>query len=555
MTSSKARFRKQIQCRWITGYLRMIEKGTVVACKEQHALAAYVRNVFATEKLVIDTERLNKYATYQKYFPFELFEWEKFLFALFMCVFREDGTPRWPTLFALLGRGSGKNGFLSFVAFCATTETNSIPRYNVDICATSDEQAKTSFMEIHDDVLEDPQQTSKMRKNFSWNLDCIKNLKTGSEIKHRTDNPSSKDGLRSGMVAFDEVHAYQNWKNINVFTTGLGKKPHPRRLYITSDGNVNDGPLDKLKARAAKILFDGAPDNGFLPFVCKLDCEEDVHDEANWPKANPSLPYLPNLLAEIRVEYQEYIEDPVNCSEFMTKRMNIRIGKRDIEVTSWDNLILASRELPDLAGMPCVMGIDASLNTDFTSASLVFRVDGEFYSMNHSWLCAQSPHRAAIKPPLEQWERDGLISLVDDVEVPPEVVIDWMLARMELYDIKAVALDSYRFSIFKPELAAIGFTVKGKTVTLLRPSHIMQAQPKVTSTFARHHIAWGEDPAMRWFTNNTKLVPAANDNYLFGKIDPKARKTDGFMALVAAMCIEDMIPECGSFEALEPIYL
>ena len=51
---------------------------------------------------------------------------------------------------------------------------------------------------------------------------------------------------------------------------------------------------------------------------------------------------------------------------------------------------------------------------------------------------------------------------------------------------------------------------------------------------------------MRWFTNNAKKMPASakakqmtgqdeNGNYQYGKIEPKTRKTDGFMAFVAAM--------------------
>ena len=48
---------------------------------------------------------------------------------------------------------------------------------------------------------------------------------------------------------------------------------------------------------------------------------------------------------------------------------------------------------------------------------------------------------------------------------------------------------------------------------------------------------------MRWFTNNTKLVPFLNGNYKYEKIEPRSRKTDGFMALVAAFCIRDQIPE------------
>ena len=41
---------------------------------------------------------------------------------------------------------------------------------------------------------------------------------------------------------------------------------------------------------------------------------------------------------------------------------------------------------------------------------------------------------------------------------------------------------------------------------------------------------------MRWYTNNTCIKPEAHDNFSFGKIEPKSRKTDGFKAFIAAMC-------------------
>jgi phage terminase large subunit-like protein len=50
-----------------------------------------------------------------------------------------------------------------------------------------------------------------------------------------------------------------------VFITGLGKKPHPRRLYATTNGDVRDGPLDDLLRQAEQILNSDIGDNGLLP--------------------------------------------------------------------------------------------------------------------------------------------------------------------------------------------------------------------------------------------------------------------------------------------------
>lgn len=68
--------------------------------------------------------------------------------------------------------------------------------------------------------------------------------------------------MRSGKVIFNEVHQYENYDNIKVFTTGQGKVAQPRRGYFTSNGDISDGPLDDYLARGRRILFEGEADNG-----------------------------------------------------------------------------------------------------------------------------------------------------------------------------------------------------------------------------------------------------------------------------------------------------
>lgn len=209
-------------CEELQEYIDIVEGGKVKTCQWQKKLVQHIKRCFETEALTIDSEKIAAYMSYQKYFPFDLFAWEKFCFILHNCVFREDGQPRWSDLFILCGRGAGKNGYLSFEDFCLITPINGIAQYHIDICANSEEQAKTSFDEIWN-VLENPKYRKIFEHNFRWNRTVIENIKTRSQIKFRTNNPKGKDGLRSGKVDFDEPHAYENWENINVFTTGLGK--------------------------------------------------------------------------------------------------------------------------------------------------------------------------------------------------------------------------------------------------------------------------------------------------------------------------------------------
>ena len=536
----------------IQDYIDIVEQEQFYTCKEQKLLVAMVKKVFQTERLKIDSAQVAKYMSYQKYFPFALFPWEVFCFVLHNCVFRTDGQPRWSDLFILMGRGGGKNGYLSYEDFCLITETNGIAYYDIDICANSEEQAKTSFDEIHN-ILENPQWSEKFKNNFRWTKTEIQNIKTRSKIKYRTNNPKGKDGLRSGKVDFDEPHAYENWENINVFTTGLGKKPHPRRTYVSTNGDVREGPLDQLIEKSEKILSGEIPDNGFLPFICKLDDEDEVHNSDMWEKANPSLPYLPILKEQMQREYGDYLLDPVINNAFMTKRMNIPQGRKDTEVTSWENILKTNGEVPDLRGKTCVCGIDFSKTTDFVSAFLLFKEKDQYYGIHHSWFCTASNDKHRIKYPLHEAVEKGVLTIVNDVEINPAIVADWIKQQTMLYNIEKIAIDSYRYTVLSRALRDVGFDAAEKQVKLCRPSDIMQVVQKISSMFIANKIIWGDDSLMRWFTNNAKLEPAPNNNFKYGKIEPKSRKTDGFMAFVNAVILEEELPDAPDFDVLPVI--
>ena len=60
--------------------------------------------------------------------------------------------------------------------------------------------------------------------------------------------------------------------------------------------------------------------------------------------------------------------------------------------------------------------------------------------------------------------------------------------------------------------------------------------------FINHKIVFGDCPIMRWYTNNAKKV-SKGINYEYGKQEEHYRKTDGFMAFVAAATIKDEIKE------------
>lgn len=543
----------------VQNYINLVKSNNPRCCKEQHALVVYIEKVFSEEELYVDENQLRHYLSLAKYFPFKkLFPWQEFLIALWDCTYKPDGTPRWKTLFSMLGRGAGKDGVIGFDAFAMTSDYNPVPHYDVDICANNEEQAMRPVLDIIE-TLETPGQEQKLNHFYYHTKEVVQGRKNKGCIKGRTNNPKGRDGMRSGKTIFNEVHAYQNYDNIKVFITGQGKVAQPRVGIFTSNGEVNDGPLDDYLARGRRILFEGEPDNGFLPFICCLESKEQVHDPANWYMANPSLAYMPHLRQEIEDEYRDWCDHPEQNSDFLTKRMGIRAGFKEVSVTDYEKVLATKKPLPDLAGWACTVGIDYAELNDWAAVNIHFRRGEERFDINHAWICAQAKTLPRVKAPWQEWAREGIVTVVQDVSISPDLIAQYIADAARRYSIRCLALDHFRWTMLSESLRKIGFDASDKTrVKLVRPSDIMQVDPVIQNCFDRQLFHWGNNPCLRWAVNNTKRVRSSRaagvdtGNFVYAKIEAKSRKTDPFMALVASMVVEPVLGN-GQTVSLPPV--
>ena len=543
-------------------YLRIVETDTPKrSCPEQHALAALIRRIFAEEELVFDRDLADKYFALAKYLPYKLFPWERFFIALTLCLYTPDGLPRFRTAFAMIGRGAGKDGMIAYGSLCLVSPFNPVRSYDVDICANKEEQATRPLTDLVE-ILDRPDQAAKLQKHYYHTKEMVQGRVNRGVVRGRTSNAKGNDGMRSGMVVFNEVHAYENNENIKVFVSGLGKTRHPRIWIFSSNGTVNDGPLDDYLARSRRILFDGEQDRGFLPFICCLSRKEDVHDPENWYMANPSLAYLPDLFQETMDEYHDWKENPAQNADFLTKRMGLRSGFSEVSVTDYSNVLRTKGELPNLDRLPCVVGIDYAELSDWAAVNLHFRIKDERYDINHAWICAESQTLHRVKAPWKDWVKAGLVTYVDGPSIQPSMIAEYIRDAGRRYAVKAIAADHYRWTVLAEEMARIGFDARDKQrVKLVRPSDIMQADTLIQTLFNEGRLHWGENPCLRWAVNNTKRVPSSRKagsdtgNFYYAKIEAKSRKTDPFMAFVASITIESKLGNGGAVPAPPPVFV
>ncbi|EDD1528470.1 terminase large subunit [Listeria monocytogenes] len=526
----------------ISEWMYMVDSGEVPSSQEMKDLMPFLRAKLDAPNAFVDNKRIdNALANAERFFKLKQYPFQKFLLTFITYVFvrNEQGELElmFNEYFIYAGRGFGKNTILSESSFELTTSNHNVKNYNVDIVATSEEQAMTSFKDIRD-MLENNKEF--MKRRYSWSKTEIRNRKNGSTIKARTSNPKTKDGGRPGAVGFDEAHAYDSYKSFNVHTTGLGKVPFARRFYLTTDGYIRGSVLDDIKERAKMVLRGELPNSKLFPFMCKLDDPEEVHDPRNWEKANPMLRYNSDLRAQVEQEYETAKVTPSLMVEFMTKRMNCPTENLATAVATWDNILATNQDFPELVGQNCIGAVDYARVRDFCAVGLLFKVADKRYWIHHTFIPASALVVQKFNFDIEAAVKQGLCTIVQGETIEPDIVADWFEVQARKYRIQRVCMDDYKYQYMKPELSSRGFEpwiVRNGKVTHTK------ILPLIDMLFAKHKLVFGNDMMMRWYTNNTYLDIDTKGNVSFEKIDPEKRKNDGFMALIHALTQDGELKE------------
>lgn len=538
----------------VDNYIYDVVNQNIPTCKELRKQVTIIIKEFEEDIIEIDTDLYDKYIKIGKLFFNEIFPFQCFGMAMTLCTFYK-GTKRarWNKLFSLKGRGNGKDSDIAWYSTNLTSEYHNIKRYDVDIIANNYEQSQRPINDIDFMVKE------KGKERFLKKIgDSILSIKTDSYVTARSSDAKMQDGLRSGAVIFNEVHAYQNYSKLNVMITGLGKIDDPRTMYFTTNGEERGAVLDDMMDTAIDVLDGIVDDKRTLYLIYKLDDEKEIDDKSLWVKANPLLPYRQTLLDEIEDEYELWKRNPMNMPSFPQKRMNLPISSTEQEVAPWEVILKTEQDYDysNLDGMNCVLGIDSSKTTDWTAVNLLFYdsdVD-KYICINHAFICGKNRDLAGIKAPYQQWCQDGYGTIIDEKEVSPEAVLEWVfnLAQEHDYNIVGVALDNFKKGIFSALLEKYGYSKELENLRIIRPSDIAEIIPIIERAFINEQLVWKGNNMLRWATNNTKVIPwkrtkttGDNDmgNQLYAKINPRFRKTDPFMSFVHSIIIKDYIEE------------
>lgn len=529
--------------KYVTQYMNQYDAGEIKVSKYVVLLFAYLKaHVLNRDDLYFDIEQHEKYIAFTKKNYFPLMPFQKFITAFVFLYYKDGDYPFFEQFFLYKSRGAGKNGLISSLANFFISDLHGIDGYNVSIVANSEKQSKTSFDEIFN-IIENAGKGSAMQSLFRHTKSEIISRTGKGKIEYHTSNAKTKDSLRDGCVIYDEVHEYGDSTIVDVFSSGLGKVRNSREFFITTDGFVRGGYLDDLKERAMRVLQGDSLNDPLFVFMATLDDDSEMDDPTCWQKANPMFhepmsDYAKNLYRKVKTQYISLGNSkPTARVRFMTKRMNRPATDLETSVATWDEIVATNKEMPELDGKSCVGGLDYASVRDFIAVGLLFKDGNEYIWKTHSFVNKHYIDRVELNIPIYDWEEQGLLTIIDEPVINVQHVVNWFVEMREIYGLTTIVADTFKLDLVRTALENEGFKimyVRTKGIESL-------LAPRIETIFAEQRVIFGDNPLMRWYTNNVKVMIDAKGNRTYGKKDEHRRKTDGFSAFIHAMYRDDLI--------------
>lgn len=527
---------------YITQYNDLLQRGEIPACRRIKAVYSRLAEETQTAgKYVFDEAKASRPIEFIERFcrhskgewsgqpvRLELFQ-KAFIQALFGFIDTETGLRRYREAFFLVGRKNGKSTLLAGLALymlIADGEGGA----EVYSTATKYAQARLLFDECHNMVKQSPALSKHIRKRKT----DLYYTPTMSKLQPLSRNSDTLDGLNASFVIMDELHGVKDRNLYEVMRQSQSARRQPLLVMITTAGTVRECIFDDMYSHACAVADGSLQDESFLPILYELDRRNEWTEPDAWAKANPSLGAIKKL-DDLQIKVERAKQNPVELSGVLCKEFNIR----ETVKTAWLSFEAINNtetfDLEAFRGGYCIGGVDLSITTDLTCASLLFmrRGDDRKYITQMYWLPADRLQERVQqdKIPYDKWFERGLLRLCAGNTINYSDVTAWFVETVKQYELFPawVYYDSYSARYFVEEMQMQGFNmvrcIQGaKTLSL--PMQMLGADLQA------HRVIYNNNPVLKWCLTNTGIHTDRNGNIVPVKNQSPKQRIDGTAALL-----------------------
>ena len=290
-------------------------------------------------------------------------------------------------------------------------------------------------------------------------------------IRALAANPDAQDSLNCNIAICDEIHAFKQPKQYNLFKEAMKAYTNKLLIGISTAGDNEQGFLGQRLKYCRKVLDGTIKDEQYFIFMC---CAPDGVKDGSVDFTDPKIHEMANPSYGVTIRPEEILNDalqaqndPQQRKDFFAKSLNVYTNALkayfDIEEFRASDKQY-EWTLDALARLPIEWygGADLSKLHDLTAAALFGRYKDIDIIITHAFFPVVAAHVKADQDniPLFGWAEDGWLTLCNSPTVNHADVVNWFVEmRKNGFKIRQVGHDRKFCREYFLGMKAAGFKI------------------------------------------------------------------------------------------------
>jgi phage terminase large subunit-like protein len=415
--------------------------------------------------------------------------------------------------------------------------------------AADREQAAQVFDVARDMVYLSPMLSKMKDKGELLVIDSRKRIvytPTRSFYKVIAADAAGNLGANPHGILFDEVLAQPNNELWNYMRQGMGTRPQPLLIAVTTAGPSRESFAYGEHEFGLRVAVDPDLDKKRFVYMAFVDEHADWKDESKWPEGNPALGSFLDIQM-IRDEMQEILNkgDLSAIAHFKIFRLNQWGVSQNLwlDMAVWEEseATAGSYSEDDLKGIHAVGGFDMAETMDLTAWVLVFYDEDRVMIKPHFWItkkALQVRHKRRMDNML-RWISEGYITLESGDVHDYDKIRDRMLADISTYGVEMFGYDPFQAPAIINHLEAQSNALPIKVPQF--PTRMDPGSKELTRLMGLRILTSNDNPVLKWNVANAGYK-SDSEGHIKPHKENSTGNIDGITALVNALSVKVTTP-------------